>query len=361
MRILFISFNDVKDEKYGGGQCSRRNLEALRKYGNVEVICIRKKNEFQSLKSIITGCFPPLGRKKAKEIVCRAKREKYSLVFLDSSLLGFIGKRIKEINSSINVFVFFHNVEYDYIDVHIRKGIKQYIYKCLAKKHEGYSLTYADKIITLNIRDDNRLNSLYHRGSDCILPISFDDKFVKKEGSKRPEPRKPIALFVGSYGRANYEGIKWFIQNSKILNKIDLKIVGKDFECVRAELEAYSCSVIGTVDDMSSYYAKADFVISPILSGGGMKVKIAEALMYGKTVFGTKEALEGYTDETGKSLYLCEDIDDFDNDIINWIDQNNMGFNKESRRLYLEKYNSAVVEEKIGKLMKQLDEGKSDS
>lgn len=26
MKILFISFNDITDEKYGRGQCSRRNL-----------------------------------------------------------------------------------------------------------------------------------------------------------------------------------------------------------------------------------------------------------------------------------------------------------------------------------------------
>lgn len=35
-------------------------------------------------------------------------------------------------------------------------------------------------------------------------------------------------------------------------------------------------------------------MVMPIFSGSGMKVKTAEALMYGKFLIGTKEAFEGY-------------------------------------------------------------------
>jgi len=35
-------------------------------------------------------------------------------------------------------------------------------------------------------------------------------------------------------------------------------------------------------------------VILPIISGSGMKTKTAEALMYGKSIIGIKEAFEGY-------------------------------------------------------------------
>lgn len=45
---------------------------------------------------------------------------------------------------------------------------------------------------------------------------------------------------------------------------------------------------------MAEYIYNADFLIAPIFEGSGMKLKTAEALMYGKTVFGTTEAFEGY-------------------------------------------------------------------
>lgn len=351
MKILFISFNDITDEKYGGGQCSRRNLELLKKYGNVDFVCIRKKSNLESIKAIIFGNFPPLTRKKEKEILDTVKKENYPLIFLDSSLLGSIGKSINKFNNTINVFTFFHNVEYDYTDVRIGKGLKHFIYKQLAKKHEGYSLVYSDKIIVLNGRDNNRLKQVYNREADCILPISFADKYIKNEKVEKAYIEKPIALFVGSFGRANYEGIKWFIQNSKILDMIELQVVGKGFDCVRDELESFGCKVLGTVDDISTYYGQASFVISPILFGGGMKVKIAEALMYGKTVFGTDEALEGYEDEKGVSLYHCNNIEEFDDTIQHWISCNNNRFNEDSRKLFLNKYNSNVIKKRFDNIM----------
>lgn len=351
MRILFISFNDITDEKYGGGQCSRRNLELLKKYGNVDFVCIRKKSNIESLKAIISGIYPPLTMKRRKEIIDLVKKKSYSLIFLDSSLLGSIGKGIKKFDNTINVFTFFHNVEYDYTDVRIGKGLKHSIYKQLAKKHERYSLVYSDKIIVLNSRDNNRLKLFYNREADCIMPISFADKYIKNEKVVKTDIEKPIALFVGAYGRANYEGIKWFAQNTKLLDIIQLQVVGKGFECVKDELESFGCNVLGTVDDISNYYEQASFVISPILFGGGMKVKIAEALMYGKTVFGTKEALEGYEDNTGLALYQCDKIDDFDECIIGWITKKNSRFNSNSRKLFKEKYETSVVEEKFDKII----------
>lgn len=356
MDILFITFNDVKNEKYGGGQCSKRNLEVLEKYGSVNIISIRKNSFFESFQSIISGGFPPLTEEKANEILNVVKQKKYSLIFLDSSLLGSIGKRVKNFNKDVQIFVFFHNVEYDYINVRMKKGIKQYIYRLLAKKHEGYSVIYADRIIALNSRDDNRLKQLYGRNADYILPISFDDQYKKVKESEWIETLNPIVLFVGSFGRSNYEGIKWFVQHSKILDQIELQVVGKGFEIVKNELEVYGCKVWGTVEDISKYYENASLVISPILFGGGMKVKIAEALMYGKTVFGTKEALEGYEDEKGMSLYQCNNIKDFDTCIMDWIHKSQLKFNCNSRKLFMEKYDTRVVERKFCGLMRYIQE-----
>jgi glycosyltransferase involved in cell wall biosynthesis len=71
--------------------------------------------------------------------------------------------------------------------------------------------------------------------------------------------------------------------------------VGKGLEDVQ-ELRglAPNVQVVGSVDDLAEWYYRADAVIAPIFEGGGMKVKTAEALMYGRRVFGTGEALVGY-------------------------------------------------------------------
>ena len=42
-----------------------------------------------------------------------------------------------------------------------------------------------------------------------------------------------------------------------------------------------------------------------------MKTKIAEAASYGKTVFGTSEAINGYEKFLNKICILCDDEDEF--------------------------------------------------
>ncbi len=48
------------------------------------------------------------------------------------------------------------------------------------------------------------------------------------------------------------------------------------------------------MDKTDVYYYKHAAVILPIKYGAGMKVKTAEAMMYGRTIFASDEALEGY-------------------------------------------------------------------
>ena len=43
--------------------------------------------------------------------------------------------------------------------------------------------------------------------------------------------------------------------------------------------------VLGYVEDLNKLYASVRFMVMPILSGSGMKVKTAEALKYGKFIF----------------------------------------------------------------------------
>ena len=66
----------------------------------------------------------------------------------------------------------------------------------------------------------------------------------------------------------------------------------------------------GFVEDLYTFYAKADCVIAPIFEGSGMKTKTTEALMWGKFIIGTKEAFCGFdiTDDIG---VCCENSEDF--------------------------------------------------
>ena len=67
--------------------------------------------------------------------------------------------------------------------------------------------------------------------------------------------------------------------------------------------------MVGTVKDLSKYYLSADAIVAPIFKGAGMKVKVAEAYMYGKYIFGTNEAFEGYI--LTPSTFVCNTKTEF--------------------------------------------------
>lgn len=90
------------------------------------------------------------------------------------------------------------------------------------------------------------------------------------------------------------------------LNNAKLVVVGKNMEEIKEKASVSENIVVeGTVEELGKYYAAADVMVVLIFMGGGMKVKAAEALMYGKTIFASKEALEGYEAVHVRNITEC--------------------------------------------------------
>jgi glycosyltransferase involved in cell wall biosynthesis len=64
------------------------------------------------------------------------------------------------------------------------------------------------------------------------------------------------------------------------------------------------------VDDVETYFTGADIFINPLIKGGGVKVKLVEALSFGLPVVSYQTGARGMeTEFTGNSLVLIEDGD----------------------------------------------------
>ena len=101
-------------------------------------------------------------------------------------------------------------------------------------------------------------------------------------------------------------------------------------------LETSNVKVIGTVDNLDELYIKAEAVVIPIFSGGGMKVKTAEAMMYGKKIYGTEEALTGYDIQNMDYIIECNTAEQFIENIN--MNSGNDYYHSEVRERFLEKY-----------------------
>ncbi|MFA6044165.1 MAG: glycosyltransferase [Phycisphaerales bacterium] len=129
------------------------------------------------------------------------------------------------------------------------------------------------------------------------------------------------AMIVASWThRINWLGVARFLKNSwpEVLRrapKARLRLVGSGMsDALRQEWSRLpGVDVIGTVDDLSAEYARAAVCLVPLFEGGGSKIKVLEALAFGRPVVVTHHSLRGYNHvlREGESLLAASDDEGF--------------------------------------------------
>lgn len=371
-KILFITVVDMYDKNGNGGvKGSQRNLKLVQEcFGEHNVTLVtfprreyttppkdamifsRTQNNLEHLIAALFGCKVYLPWKE-KEIVEYIREQGFDLLFIDSSMLG----RLSRIKGSFKKVVFFHNVEANYAYNKVKNEGLQFLPSYWAsKKNEQLAMKHADSMICLNQRDMEELAKLYKRKADFILPVTLGDQFDMQRCKESVIEKRHI-LFVGAYMPQNVVSIEWFINNVMIqLPDVVLDIVGKGFEKKKSEYEKYdNVNVIGEVDDLGAYYYTHSIVVLPIQYGAGMKIKTAEAMMYGRMIVASDEALEGYDVETTQEIMRCNMPEEYVRaikEMINRDMEDNYAYSV--RELYLNKYETQAMVSRFSSYMKGL-------
>lgn len=338
--VLFIT--RYYGEMLGGTMCSQRNLNSLKEiYDNVyEYRIIDKSGLRFYISRIAQLCHGYMGGIDYKDIRCIKKLIQdlnCQIIFIDSSLLGKLVKILHNAFKGLKIQVFFHNCEYEYIKS-IYHGPKKYLYFYWTFKGEKEACKYANKIIVLNKRDASLIRDHYKRNVDACIPISLKDQSENTRSSPTITNQLPYILFVGSYFPPNVQGIKWFIEEVLPHINISLLIIGRHMDLLNIPFFVqHQVKILSNIKDLTPYYQNALCMVMPIFTGGGMKVKTAEALMYGKTIVGTKESFEGYETNEAGIFIECNSKEEFISK-INRLLPKVQPYNLDSRKLFLEKY-----------------------
>jgi glycosyltransferase involved in cell wall biosynthesis len=131
-------------------------------------------------------------------------------------------------------------------------------------------------------------------------------------------------VFIGGLDwPPNADAVRWF--RSAIWPRIRSEepsahwwVVGKGppAEMLRWPEADRSISVTGYVEDVRKYLLAASVVVVPLRSGGGMRLKILEALAAAKTVVSTPLGAEGIAVESGRDLVLAPDAKAFAAEVV---------------------------------------------
>jgi len=128
----------------------------------------------------------------------------------------------------------------------------------------------------------------------------------------RPHSTPLTLLYVGTLSYfPNADGLIWFCREvlprmrewSSI--EIRLLVVGSGpTDDVRDLAHIPEVEIVGEVDRLDEWYARADLVIVPLRAGGGTRIKLIEALAYQRPVVGTTLAAEGLDVRDGTHLLI---------------------------------------------------------
>lgn len=348
MKILFLTLSSSEGTLKGGELASKSNYDALVSIWGKENISIIKipeeKNVIKKyLYYLLYGSM--YSRHSEQKLVRQINSMEWDFIFFDGSWFGKISNLIKKKGK---VVAFFHNIEHQYSLDRLKKNPLTLCKFLSVSYNESRLVREADYLITLNARDERLIEKYYGKKVDLILPIALPDKYEKYEKYEDNENGlfgEKTLLFLGSYFTPNIEGIKWFIKEVMPAVNYHLIIAGKGMEKLQ-RYENKKITVLGTVKDLSELYCKADIMVMPIFSGGGMKVKMAEAMMYGKRILATKEALTGYDICGIDAVTECNTKEEFI-DALNGIKECESRFCPELRQRFLEKYEQSMKTQKF--------------
>ena len=190
----------------------------------------------------------------------------------------------------------------------------------LTQAIEAFAASKFQRLFTLSDEDRRWANDLYPKADVEVLKYPAGIEFV---GFSRRETKNRV-LFVGALNRPpNLEAIHWFVDGCwprirREVPEAEFHIVGHGLpESHRIRWATdLSIKIVGPVESVEQHYKEAAVFVAPILTGGGIIVKILDGLAAGVPVVTTARGNEGIGAADGKSVFVADTPDDFASAVV---------------------------------------------
>ena len=220
-------------------------------------------------------------------------------------------------------------------------------------KLEGRACSRAQVVLAVSEQDKQALKMVADESTPIeVVPITVDaEHFTSILNARNPQPDR--LLTIGTmFWMPNSQGVSWWLHGGyellrTICPDLTYDIVGarppRALQLLAVRYEGVTLH--GYVADTLSFWTRASALAVPILSGGGVRVKILEAMAMGVPVVSTTIGCEGLNVRTGEHLLVADTPEAFAHAIAKILRDKALAVRlaQNARQLILEQYDAKAA------------------
>jgi polysaccharide biosynthesis protein PslH len=226
----------------------------------------------------------------------------------------------------------------------------------LLKQYEGRICREFDAVLAVSEEDKAALEAAMGQPSDItVIPIAVDTD------EAAPLARRPEAdhvLHIGTmYWPPNIDGVLWFAR--QVLPHIHARRPGVVFDIVGARPpqeivdlggDGTGVNVTGYVKDPNPYLENTGVMVVPVRAGGGIRVKILNALSQELPIVTTTIGCEGIAVEDGRHVLIADTPEEFAQATLRLLENRTLAqeLGRNGRRLIQTQYDYRVACHALG-------------
>ena len=248
------------------------------------------------------------------------KKTSYDIIQFEGLLVSLYLSAVRK-HTKAKLIYRAHNIEnqiWERLSQQKNDPFKKSYLKMHAKRIKNYELLQLNNFDGVAVFTEQDKSTLLEYGTKIpieILPVGINLDHYKPDFSKT---EFPSLFFLGSLDwLPNREGIEWFLENfHKELTEGDLRVrfyvAGNDIPERFDDYEVMGKIFIqGEVDDGLEFINSKSIMIIPLLTSGGMRVKIVEGMAMQKCIISTSLGAEGINYEHGVNIIIANNQDEF--------------------------------------------------
>lgn len=300
-----------------------------------------------------------------KALIELLQQNDYDIIHVEGTFVAYYIDVIRKY-SKAPVVLRAHNVEYliwQRLAKNEQNPLKKIYLTMLSGKLKKFEKKYFSKydvIAGITKEDNQRLEELGVKTAKEFIPAGVElSRFTIDPHIKA----KSHTLFIISSLNwlPNLEGLEWFIKNvwpeAKKKNPLlELHIAGKDTPGSVQQLAGNGIFVHGYVADASIFMQHYDLMLVPLLSGGGMRLKIIEGMALGKCILTSSIGAEGIACESNKDILKFDLPEEWIDSIEKYFSYReqyaSIGHN--AHQVIMEQYDNDKVVDRLVNLYKRL-------